>query len=145
MIKSTSETLRKYHRCTWRAICPTSIAFRRRTTKVHYFAPRTDWVVVTCGSGTPSLVRTSRVNLDQSSPCWHTHARIRRKIVYQIPARGSDVAQVARYRTVAKKVFPTLWSVTVDVPVILTIITYVFTAIIVTLVEKLFRVHTRGS
>jgi hypothetical protein len=139
---------RYYRRCTWRAVRPTSIAFRRRTTNVHYFAPRTDWVVVTCGSGTSPLVRTSRVNLDQSSPYWHTHARIRRKIVFQMPSRGSAVAQVARYGAVAQKFFPTLWRmppIVVKHIFIGTIIAYVFTANSSNLVHKIFRVHTRGS
>jgi hypothetical protein len=146
--KKCKEEFSWYHRCTWRAVRPTSIPFRRRTTRVHYFAPRTEWVTVTCGSGTPLLVRTSRVNLHQSSPCWHTHARIRRKTVFQMPSRGSAVAQVARYGAVAKKVFPTLWSELISVDELLfigTIMTYKDIASISKLEQMIFRVHTRGS
>ena len=147
--KKCKEEFSWYHRCTWRAVRPTSIPFRRRTTRVHYFAPRTEWVTVTCGSGTPLLVCTSRVNLHQSSPCWHTHARIRRTSVFQMPSRGGfAVAQVARYGAVAKKVFPTLWSVLIFVDVLIfigTIATNLDIASISNLVYKIFRVHTRGS
>jgi hypothetical protein len=65
-----------------------------------------------------------------------------------MPSRGFAVAQVARYGTVAKKVFPTLWSVPIfadERVFICTIKTYLGIASISNLVHILFRVHTRKS